>query len=63
MGSEGIVKQVTTVLIERCSTAEIDISLESERQESELERPKNRRSGHSKKTINGELNDFFLEFA
>jgi putative transposase len=55
MGSEGIVKQLTTALIERCLTAEIDTHLQAERAEPAVERSNNRRNGHSKKTITGEF--------
>jgi putative transposase len=58
MGSEGIVKQLTTALIERCLTAEIDTHLQAERSEPAepvVDRSKNRRNGHSKKTIKGEF--------
>ena len=55
MGEGGIFKQLTKALIERCLTAELDTHLEEEKAEPEAERPRNRRNGHFKKTIKGEL--------
>ena len=55
MGEGGIFKQLTKALIERCLTAELDTHLEEEKQEAETINPKNRRNGHSKKTIKGEF--------
>ena len=55
MGEGGIFKQLTKALIERCLTAELDTHLEEEKQETEPTNPKNRRNGHSKKTIKGEF--------
>jgi putative transposase len=55
MGEGGIFKQLTKALIERCLTAELDTHLEEEKQELEPTSPKNRRNGHSKKTIKGEF--------
>jgi putative transposase len=52
MGEGGIFKQQTKALIERCLTAELDTHLE---EEAEKAQPKNRRNGHSKKTIKGEF--------
>jgi putative transposase len=51
MGEGGIFKQLTKALIERCLTAELDTHLEEEKAEPEAERSRNRRNGHSKKTI------------
>ena len=55
IGEGGIFKQLTKALIERCLTAELDTHLEEEKQEAEPTTPKNRRNGHSKKTIKGEF--------
>jgi putative transposase len=55
MGEGGIFKQLTKALVERCLTAELDTHLEEERTEPEEARSKNRRNGHSKKTIKGEF--------
>jgi len=57
MGEGGIFKQLTKALIERCLTAEIDTHLQEERAEPESDKPKNRRNGHSKKTIKGEFGE------
>jgi putative transposase len=65
MGEDGIFKQLTKALIERCLSAELDTHLAEEKAELEAdslaegntERPKNRRNGHSKKTIKGEFGE------
>ena len=54
MGEEGILKQLTKALVERCLTAEIDTHLQSSHSDREK---KNRRNGHSKKTIKGEFGE------
>jgi putative transposase len=55
MGESGIFKQLTKALIERCLTTELDTHLEEERTAPEESSAKNRRNGHSKKTIKGEF--------
>jgi putative transposase len=55
MGEGGIFKQLTKALVERCLTTELDTHLEEERTAPEESSPKNRRNGHSKKTIKGEF--------
>ena len=55
MGNEGIFKQLSKALIERCLSAELDTHLSEERSHPEPEIPRNRRNGHSKKTIKGEF--------
>ena len=54
MGEGGILKQLTKALVERCLTAEIDTHLQENQSEQEQ---KNRRNGHSKKTIKGEFGE------
>jgi putative transposase len=60
IGQEGILKQLTKALIERCLNAEINTHLQESKAElsespSESPKPNNRRNGHSKKTIKGEF--------
>jgi putative transposase len=55
MGEGGIFKQLTKALIERCLTAELDTHLDEEPRENS--KTKNRRNGHSKKTIKGEFGE------
>jgi putative transposase len=57
MGEGGIFKQLTKALIERCLNAELETHLAEEKAEPEPEGPKNRRNGHSKKTIKGEFGE------
>ncbi|WP_416670982.1 IS256 family transposase [Egbenema bharatensis] len=57
LGNEGIVKQLTAALVERCLNAEMKTHLEEQSSEpaSEGKTARNRRNGHSKKTIKGEF--------
>lgn len=60
LGQGGILKQLTKALIERCLNAELKTHLQEEKAnppEPETDQPKskNRRNGHSKKTIKGEF--------
>jgi transposase-like protein len=56
VGEGGILKQLTAALVERCLNAEMDHHLEEERSEPvEDGTTRNRRNGHSKKTIKGEF--------
>ena len=57
MGESGIVKQLTKALIERCLSAELDHHLVEEKAQPEVECPRNRRNGTSKKTIKGEFGE------
>ncbi|GAP99895.1 mobile element protein [Leptolyngbya sp. NIES-2104] len=56
VGEGGILKQLTAALVERCLNAEMEHHLEEERAELvEEDVARNRRNGHSKKTIKGEF--------
>lgn len=55
LGSEGILKQLTKALVERCLNGEMAHHLEVERQVDEPGKVRNRRNGHSQKTIKGEF--------
>ena len=59
LGDGGILKQLTAALVERCLNAEMKPHLEEQQAESvgEGKPARNRRSGHSKKTIKGELGE------
>jgi putative transposase len=58
LGKDGLVKQLSAALVERCLNAEMAYHLEEERNEPESESvPRNRRNGHSKKTIKGEFGE------
>ena len=57
MGEGGIFKQLTTALVERCLSAELDHHLTDEKAEADASGPKNRRNGTSKKTIKGEFGE------
>lgn len=55
IGQGGILKQLTAALVERCLNAELKTQLEEQRTEPESSTPRNRRNGHSQKTIKGEF--------
>jgi len=61
-GKEGILKQLTKALVEKCLEMELEVHLEEERAE-ERETPKskasqrNRRNGYSQKTVKGEFGE------
>ena len=57
LGKGGILKQLTAALVARCLTAEMAHHLEAERIEPDALMPRNRRNGHSKKTIKGEFGE------
>ncbi|MBD3886475.1 transposase [Phormidium tenue FACHB-886] len=59
LGDGGILKQLTAALVERCLNAEMKTHLEEQQAEPEREdKPaRNRRNGHSKKTIKGEFGE------
>jgi putative transposase len=59
MGEGGIFKQLTKALIERCLTAELTTHLQEEVEEMAERgtKSKNRRNGHSRKTIKGEFGE------
>jgi putative transposase len=53
MGENGILKQLTKALVERCLESEIQHQMATEVSEADSTESKNRRNGHSKKTIQG----------
>ncbi len=55
LGEGGILKQLTAALVQRCLKAEMDEHLEQSSAAASPEQPRNRRNGHSKKTIKGEF--------
>ncbi|MBD1997226.1 IS256 family transposase [Leptolyngbya sp. FACHB-541] len=57
LGDGGILKQLTAALVERCLNAEMKTHLEAQQAETASgDKPtRNRRNGHSKKTIKGEF--------
>jgi putative transposase len=56
LGRDGLLKQLSAALVERCLNAEMEHHLEEERNDPEPENaPRNRRNGHSKKTLKGEF--------
>ena len=58
VGTGGILKQLTAALVERCLNAEMEHHIEEERSEpASAATPRNRRNGHSKKTIKGEFGE------
>lgn len=59
LGDGGILKQLTVALVERCLNAEMKSHLEERKAEVQIAEPptRNRRNGHSKKTIKGEFGE------
>ena len=59
LGQGGILKQLTAALVERCLNAELKTQLEEQRTEADdaATPSRNRRNGHSKKTIKGEFGE------
>jgi len=58
VGTGGILKQLTAALVERCLNAEMEHHIQEERSEpTTATTPRNRRNGHSKKTIKGEFGE------
>lgn len=58
LGNGGILKQLTAALVERCLNAELEHHLEEDRTElAAAVATRNRRNGHSKKTIKGEFGE------
>jgi putative transposase len=57
LGEGGILKQLTKALVERCLEAEMKTHMEEQRAEPAPSTAKNRRNGHSKKTIKGEFGE------
>ncbi|WP_287129274.1 IS256 family transposase [Candidatus Cyanaurora vandensis] len=55
MGEGGIFKQLTKAMIERCLNAELHTHLEEQRQAPAPVTAKNRRKGHSQKTLKGDF--------
>jgi putative transposase len=58
LGRDGLLKQLSAALVERCLNAEMDYHLEEERNEPDTEgTQRNRRNGRSKKTVKGEFGE------
>ena len=59
LGDGGILKQLTAALVERCLNAELKTHLDEQQAEpeSDVKPTRNRRNGHSKKTIKGEFGE------
>ncbi|WP_287130415.1 transposase [Candidatus Cyanaurora vandensis] len=55
VGEGGIFKQLTKAMVERCLSTELHTHLEEQRQAPGPATTKNRRNGHSKKTLKGEF--------
>jgi putative transposase len=61
VGENGILKQLTKALVERCLDTEMEVHLDQEHYQGEGKARKNRRNGHSHKTIKGEFGEATLE--
>jgi putative transposase len=61
VGENGILKQLTKALVERCLDTEMEVYLDQEHDHAEGKARRNRRNGHSQKTIKGEFGEATLE--
>ncbi|QYO61957.1 IS256 family transposase [Leptolyngbya sp. 7M] len=61
VGEGGLLKQLTKALVERCLETEMSVHLDQPQYQSEGKAKRNRRNGHSKKTIKGEFGEATLE--
>jgi transposase-like protein len=61
VGENGILKQLTKALVERCLDTEMSMHLEQPQYKTEGKAKSNRRNGHSQKTIKGEFGEAVLE--
>jgi transposase-like protein len=55
VGENGLLKQLTKALVERCLDTEMDLHLADPKYKTEGKAKRDRRNGHSQKTIKGEL--------
>jgi transposase-like protein len=55
VGEGGLLKQLTKALVERCLDTEMDLHLADPKSKSEGKAKRDRRNGHSQKTIKGEF--------
>lgn len=55
VGEGGLLKQLTKALVERCLETEIDLHLDHPKYKTEGKAKRDRRNGHSQKTIKGEF--------
>lgn len=61
VGENGILKQLTKALVERCLDTEMSMHLEQPQSKTEDKTRSNRRNGHSRKTIKGEFGEATIE--
>jgi putative transposase len=54
-GENGLLKQLTKALVERALDAEMDVHLDDPKYQTESKAKRDRRNGHSKKTLKGEF--------
>lgn len=61
VGEGGLLKQLTKALVERCLDTEMQVHLDEPKYQTEGKAKRNRRNGHSKKTIKGEFGQAILD--
>ena len=61
VGEGGVLKQLTKALVERCLETEMSVHLDQPQYQSEGKAKRNRRNGHSQKTIKGEFGQATLD--
>ena len=61
VGEGGLLKQLTKALVERCLDTEMAVHLDQPHYKTEGKAKRNRRNGHSQKTIKGEFGQAILD--
>lgn len=61
VGEGGILKQLTKALVERCLNAEMDVHLDDPKYKTEGKAKRDRRNGHSQKTLKGEFGEAVID--
>jgi putative transposase len=61
VGEGGLLKQLTKALVERCLETEMSVHLDQPQYQSAGKAKRNRRNGHSQKTIKGEFGQATLD--
>jgi putative transposase len=60
-GQNGLLKQLTKALVERALDAEMDVHLDQPQYKTESRAKRDRRNGHSQKTLKGEFGEAIIE--
>jgi transposase-like protein len=61
LGEAGILKQLTKAIVERCLETEIEVHLDDPKYNGNGKRKRDRRNGHSRKSLKGEFGEISIE--